>query len=528
MFLIDSLPVDLSVGNAGPQHSRDLGLVGSWPLNEGHGEDAYDLSAFRNHGTWNGSSTTRYGPGPHDGSRAGWFDETNSDDVLVSPFTKITGYPFTLQVWFKFLDESTTDTVYWEVLNFNSDQSTRDETRLFVRPFSSTVLRIGYWVYWATTGANDSYYGTTAYSRAGWHLLSMVFRTATDRELYIDGISDYQSSGACSFASALGSDGIITLGAYYRRGARYGSANWNGWLADASAYDRALTAGEIRDIYLNGRDLYQRPTIPVMTSGAAPSVRTATVAATTGGVSPNATATFTPPTYSGSAACSIGGTQASASGTTTEPTFTASAAPAAGGVEVSATATFTAPVYTATVSADVGGVSPAVSATFTVPAYTASVAIVSGGVEAAVSATFTAPIYSATVGVTIGGISADATALFAAEVFSATASPITGGVESAASATFTAPVYAASAAITVGATISDSTATFTAPIYTASAVIEIGAATGQASALFATVIRSATISAEVGGVTADATATFVAPEGTSLPIIVQQTLMLGV
>jgi len=36
------------------------GLVGWWPLNEGTGTIAYDLSGYNNNGTWNGTSTSHY------------------------------------------------------------------------------------------------------------------------------------------------------------------------------------------------------------------------------------------------------------------------------------------------------------------------------------------------------------------------------------------------------------------------------------------------------------------------------------
>ena len=63
-----------------PGHWMMEGLRGWWLLNEGKGETAYDLSPYRHHGTWGGTTYPHYAANRR--NWAGAFDYTTGNDEI--------------------------------------------------------------------------------------------------------------------------------------------------------------------------------------------------------------------------------------------------------------------------------------------------------------------------------------------------------------------------------------------------------------------------------------------------------------
>jgi hypothetical protein len=71
------------------------GLVGYWPLNEGTGTIAYDLSGYNNNGTWNGTSTFHYTTS--NGKTVGYFNGVS--DYVSSSKSVFLGSAWTMSAW---------------------------------------------------------------------------------------------------------------------------------------------------------------------------------------------------------------------------------------------------------------------------------------------------------------------------------------------------------------------------------------------------------------------------------------------
>ncbi|OHA41613.1 MAG: hypothetical protein A3G52_00710 [Candidatus Taylorbacteria bacterium RIFCSPLOWO2_12_FULL_43_20] len=210
------------------------GLVGYWTF-DGKDTDwttqkTNDLSGSGNHGTLTNMSTTtsptygKIGQGLK-------FDGEN-DYINVESGLNITEYPFTLSAW------ANADT-------FSSSQS-----------ILQLVDKSESGVYWTIGTISSGHFSMTARNTspvttpgiitptAGvWYHVVGVFRSETDRELYVNGVSDATSAASVNFAAtvdrvAIGYFGDLTPGNFL-----------GGKIDDVRIYNRALSATEIKQLY---------------------------------------------------------------------------------------------------------------------------------------------------------------------------------------------------------------------------------------------------------------------------------------
>jgi hypothetical protein len=204
------------------------GLVGWWPLDEGTGLVAHDVSGQGNNGTWSGTpsspSGTYYTTGVI-GSYAGYFD--GSDDrvtIGTQPVYEFTG-PFTLSAWVNTVSSGT-------ILSMQNGGD------------NGYNLGINYGI------IRFCVYANTTQSCAGGGSYPLSSPTWTYFTAVFDGsnISVYANGALVASASAptpTASTGPLAFGTAQRGG----YTNFTGSLDDIRLYNRALSASEISSFY---------------------------------------------------------------------------------------------------------------------------------------------------------------------------------------------------------------------------------------------------------------------------------------
>lgn len=106
-------------------------------------------------------------------------------------------------------------------------------------------------IFYASNGAGsfDNIIGSSTLSTGTWYHAVIVWRSATDREIYLNAVSD--GTGSTSRLPSAGAD-RFALGTYFDIG---GSDYWNGDIDETGVWARELLAGEITDLYNGGAGL---------------------------------------------------------------------------------------------------------------------------------------------------------------------------------------------------------------------------------------------------------------------------------
>jgi hypothetical protein len=216
--------------------TKSTGLIGLWDFNYGDDINVFDQSPFGNHGKWFGSSSNRYAPGPPSlGGRAGKFN--GSDDWAVIPSVLGSSVAsFSVCMW---LYMTSNDNIAGAWDGWAAKKQWMFRQAVNTQQFSVEKAAGGS----ATVG------GIGAYIYNRWFFLAGV----------ADGSNIKSSIDGAGFNSAALVGPYLPSGeSNYRLGSPRGSASLLGNMAHALIFNKALTISEIRDIYLNGRDLYQK------------------------------------------------------------------------------------------------------------------------------------------------------------------------------------------------------------------------------------------------------------------------------
>ncbi len=205
------------------------GLVGYWPLDEGSGSTANDMSGNGNNGTWNGSGT-HYAQGKV-GGFAGQFNGTSTQDYTSAPYnTSLNVTSLTITAWVK---------------------NSATGERVVASKFGSSPYQ-GYWFGEDSGGGLRVCLGTGGQTCINkglfptdntWHFISFTYDNTTGTwNFYID-------------ASTTGSSTAVTAIAPVNTDFRIGVGQWSssdyfqGLIDDVRIYNRALSAAEIAAIY---------------------------------------------------------------------------------------------------------------------------------------------------------------------------------------------------------------------------------------------------------------------------------------
>ncbi len=205
------------------------GLVGYWPLNEGSGSTAVDLSGNGNTGTWNGASA--YAPGKVGTYAAQTSGGTNY--IRTNPLANFsTGSgDFSVALWF---------------YNTSSSYVSGGELGLFSDDiYPTNGFRFGFNTagYLALRSSEDG--GTMNFGYPGpfsvntWYQAVAVYSSSTQTGyLYLNG--SLVASGSGRVVTPTGNSYIGMMGGY---------PSWVGYLDDVRVYNRALSAAEIQELY---------------------------------------------------------------------------------------------------------------------------------------------------------------------------------------------------------------------------------------------------------------------------------------
>ena len=198
-------------------------LVGWWKFDDGSGGTATD-SAGTNNGTLNGDPT--WATGRFDGALS--FDG-NGDYVSVAPIVPLTGNTVTAQAWIRLdkyagiynpiLTQNTGNNGYYFDVTSGKPSFHIVVSPSYVQAISPEVINTDQWYYVA--GTNDG----------------------SNLKLYIDG----QLEDSAFSTGFLGVNNIAKIG-----GEPGSSLYFTGIIDDVRIYDRALTAGEILQLYQEG------------------------------------------------------------------------------------------------------------------------------------------------------------------------------------------------------------------------------------------------------------------------------------
>lgn len=142
----------------------------------------------------------------------------------------LSAYPVTITGWFRANSQHASIVL--------SLASTSSSTLFAIRTESSGALSLKTYSY--TDSSSGSLYSTDT-----WHHIAAVFRSATDRELYLDGVSIATGSTSETWAGTTDSFGV---GANPWGG---GTVWFNGQVAAPQLYTKSLSNAEILEIMYN-------------------------------------------------------------------------------------------------------------------------------------------------------------------------------------------------------------------------------------------------------------------------------------
>jgi hypothetical protein len=205
------------------------GLVGWWPLDEGTGLTAHDISGQGNNGTWSGvpsSPNDTYYTAGLIGSYAGYFDGSdNKVTIGTQPVYQFTG-PFTLSAWVNTLSSNGT------ILSMQNSGDNGYNLGLY-----KGVIR--FCVY-ANTAQSCVGGGSYPLSSPTWTYFTAVF-DGSNISVYANGA--FLASNPAPAPTT--STGLLAFGVAQRGG----YTDFSGSLDDIRLYNRALSASEISSFY---------------------------------------------------------------------------------------------------------------------------------------------------------------------------------------------------------------------------------------------------------------------------------------
>ena len=204
------------------------GPVGHWDFNENTGTSSVnDISGNGYTGTMNGTMTDadwvpgKYGAGLD-------FDGTD-DSISNTSFTPISNYPVTVSAWVKGGDTATEHIITLAGTSNNAYLSLETESG---GGGDNAVLA-------ARNTTNQSITGTTNIIDGEWHHVVGVYRSATDRELYVNGVSEGKDTASVTIPT------LSRIGIGYRNDGSSTNRYYDGVIDDVRVYNYARTPKQI-------------------------------------------------------------------------------------------------------------------------------------------------------------------------------------------------------------------------------------------------------------------------------------------
>jgi len=231
-------------------HPLSRGLVGYWSMQEGSGGTIYDISGYGNHGTL--EADTHWVPGKF----GPCLDFDGDGDYVQAPNPSFASdTEGTIVLWFYRSDSGTDKTVFYcgdsgsnnNFFVFNIDGVERPKFRVKT---SSDIL---------STGGQA---GTLQFSTNTWYQVAYVAHSSGNT-IYIDGLEytdvDYDT-GSSSTQAWFGNLSGVDACELGRRDVASPGQYFNGQIDNVLIFDRALSASEITQLYLEPFCLFEQPT----------------------------------------------------------------------------------------------------------------------------------------------------------------------------------------------------------------------------------------------------------------------------
>jgi hypothetical protein len=221
MFLQNNQTTQAAIINPHP------GLVGWWPLDEGIGTVAGDISGNGNTGTIYGATSVsgKFGSALSFNGVNNFVNVPDSDTLNFGTTTN-----FTITCWLNVAQSG----VYQYFLA--KDYGSPGSWELFID--STNVLRFG------SSDGGASLVGTTNVADANWHFVSVVCTRNGQAQLYVDGKTDGFPRNMVG--------GSVSSNAPLRMGSNGGGNGWfKGLIDEVRIYSRALTPAEIQTEFQN-------------------------------------------------------------------------------------------------------------------------------------------------------------------------------------------------------------------------------------------------------------------------------------
>jgi|688.fasta_scaffold102807_2 hypothetical protein len=206
--------------------SLSEGLVGAWcPSLGASGYRLVDRSGYGNHGTLTNMTSDDWVVS----GGAGALDFDGSDDFVSCPFTAFpNAFPFTMTCWFKVADTTTS-----RYLFTITDTASNDAWFAIIAGNASTLIAV------QADATGTAIASTTANYTTEWSHACAVFKSASSRQIYLNGVAGTENTTLRSTSFALLDS--ISLSAL-RRSSNLFSASQ---LDDCRIYRRELTPTEI-------------------------------------------------------------------------------------------------------------------------------------------------------------------------------------------------------------------------------------------------------------------------------------------
>ena len=212
-------------------HPLARGLVGCWLFNEGTGNKVFDLSLNGNHGTLTNMDPATDWIAGRDGSA---LDFDNTDDyIIISNSPTINPDYITIGAWVKTSATGVIDQIF-----------TKDMPALRVWQFRKLDTNVINFIPF-NAASNGNELGTTNIADGNWHFVVGTWDGVTVR-VYVDGREDGNGS-ALTGSLRTGQ----TNNAFIGRSENIDPGYWDGQIDLAFLYNRALSASEVLQLYIN-------------------------------------------------------------------------------------------------------------------------------------------------------------------------------------------------------------------------------------------------------------------------------------
>jgi hypothetical protein len=217
------------------------GLVGNWTFDgkdidlASSTKEIYDASGQGNNGDWVSHATTTA-----IGKIGQAIDFDGVDDYISVPnAAQFNLFPMTASAWFKSTNKNSKSIVT------NYVAGSLNGFALFSQFYAGGELGAWYFGSGGDVGYTNGNITASGYFDGNWHLATFVVDSGGGY-LYVDGV--LKSSGTWA-----GSPSVSTTGQTLAIGIYPGSGNFDGAIDETRIYNRALSADEIKRLYLMGK-----------------------------------------------------------------------------------------------------------------------------------------------------------------------------------------------------------------------------------------------------------------------------------